>query len=176
MNCFCYSGTKIQALTNCVKLEIEPDRGVYEYEVRFEPNVHSVHIRFKLLIQHENVVGRVRTFDGALLCLPIKLDERVTRLESKNPTDDTTIQIQIIFKKKKRFADCAQLYGILFGRIMKVLKFVRFGRKDFDPTAPKIIPQHKLEIWPGYVTAVEDCEGGVLLCVDVTSRVLRQEW
>lgn len=50
------------------------------------------------------------------------------------------------------FAESQQLYGILFANIMKILKFVRFGTKNFDPTEPKLVPQHKLEIWPGYVT------------------------
>nr|WOZ50369.1 piwi/Ago3-like protein [Sogatella furcifera] len=30
-----------------------------------------------------------------------------------------------------------------------------------------------LEVWPGYVTAVENHEGGLLICCDVSSRVLR---
>lgn len=66
------------------------------------------------------------------------------------------------------------MYNVLFDRIMNRLKFVRFNRKQFDPSAPHKIPQHKLEIWPGYVTAVAEHEGGVMLCLDVTFRVLNQ--
>ena len=57
---------------------------------------------------------------------------------------------------------------------MSVLKFIRFGKNKFDPTSPKIIPQHKLEVWPGYVTAVNEYEGGIMLCLDVSHRVLCQ--
>lgn len=165
----------MDALTNFIKLEIEPDRGVFEYEVKFDPNIHSVNIRYKLLRQHENAIGRVRTFDGTLLCLPKKLIERITRLVSVNEADNSSVDVTITFKHKKKFSECLQLYGILFHRIMELMKFVMFKRKAFDPTAPKLIPQHKLEIWPGFVTAIEECQGGITLCVDVTSRVLRQE-
>lgn len=71
-------------------------------------------------------------------------------------------------------SDCVHLYNVLFDRIMKTLSYVRFGKKQFDPTAPKVIPQHKLEVWPGYVTAVDEYDGGVMLCLDVSHRVLCQ--
>lgn len=35
------------------------------------------------------------------------------------------------------------------------------------------VPQHKLEVWPGYVTAVQEYEGGVMLNCDASFRVLR---
>lgn len=33
----------------------------------------------------------------------------------------------------------------------------------------------RLEVWPGYVTAIADYEGGVMLLTDVSHRVLRTE-
>ena len=38
-----------------------------------------------------------------------------------------------------------------------------------------MIPQHKLEIWPGYVTAVSEYEGGLMLSLDVSFKVLRSQ-
>lgn len=111
-------------------------------------------IRHKLLNQHRETIGNTKVFDGAVLYLPIMLPDIQTRLKSISDSDDNAVTVTIIFKKKKLMKDCVHLYNVLFDRIMKILKFVRFGRKNFDPTAPKVIPQHKLEIWPGYVTAV----------------------
>jgi aubergine-like protein len=36
-------------------------------------------------------------------------------------------------------------------------------------------PHLKLEVWPGYVTRVEEKEGGLMLTCDVSHRVLRAE-
>lgn len=187
-------------------MEVEKDKGVFEYEVRFEPQAHSNQLRYVLLRQLVPELGQTRTFDGVKLCLPHQLPDRVTQLKTTNPNDETDVMVTIIYKGRKKFDECQQLYGILFSNIMKILKFVRFGTKNFDPMQPKVIPQHKLEIWPGYVTgllnylticlinsciwtfdqriafvfvtfpllAVEECYGGVMLCVDVTHRVLRQ--
>ena len=33
------------------------------------------------------------------------------------------------------------------------------GRYYYDPKRPAPIPQHKLELWPGYITAVQAYEG-----------------
>ena len=37
-----------------------------------------------------------------------------------------------------------------------------------------MVPQHKLEIWLGYVTAVQEFEG-CIMCCDVSHKVLRTQ-
>lgn len=132
-------------------------------------------LRHKLLNQHRDTIGNTKTFDGSLLYLPIQLPDARIMLKSNNESDGSTVTVTLIYKRKKLMKDCIHLYNVLFDRIMKILKFVRFGRKNFDPTAPKLIPQHKLEIWPGYVTAVDEYEDGVMLNLDVSHRLLCTE-
>ena len=38
-----------------------------------------------------------------------------------------------------------------------------------------ILKQHKLEVWPGYVTSIRQHEEKVLLCCEVSSKVLRTD-
>lgn len=142
-------GTIIKGLTNYIKLQTDPDKGVFEYEARFEPPVHSNQLRFKLMFLVRDVIGGAKTFDGVKLCLPIQLPDQVTQMQVTNPNDNSNVTITLIYKGRKKFVECQQLYGILFKNIMRHLKFVQFGLKNFDPSEPKVIPQHKLEIWPG---------------------------
>lgn len=59
---------------------------------------------------------------------------------------------------------------------MNILNMVQIGRcASYDPNAAIPIPQHKLHVWPGYVTTVEEYEGGLLLMCDVSHKVLRNE-
>lgn len=171
---FFYIGKPVNLVTNYIRLTTDPDKGVFEYEVRFNPSVHATTLRHHLINQHKEAIGNTKTFDGTILYLPIRLPDVVTELVSTNSNDQTKVTVMIILKKRKRLAECIHLYNVLFDRVMKVMEFVRFGRKRFDPSAPKIIPQHKLEVWPGYVTAVDEYEGGVMLCLDVSHRVLCQ--
>lgn len=106
--------------------------------------------------------------------MPVRIAKDMSTKKILNVSSLFCVQVTFKFTRESRMADCLRLYNVLFNRIMKVLQFVSFGKKQFDPTAPKIIPQHKLEIWPGYVTAVDEYEDGVMLCVDVSHRVLCQ--
>ena len=47
---------------------------------------------------------------------------------------------------------------ISFFRIMKVLELSQVGRYHYDPKRPAPIPQHRLELWPGYITAIQAYE------------------
>jgi aubergine-like protein len=38
-----------------------------------------------------------------------------------------------------------------------------------------IFGNRSLEVWPGYVTSVHQFEDGLMLCIDVSHRVLRTE-
>jgi len=37
------------------------------------------------------------------------------------------------------------------------------------------IPQHRLELWPGYETSIRRYEDGILLCAEISTKVMRQE-
>lgn len=159
-------------MTNSIQMFCDADAGVFEYEVRFRPPVDNMKLRSSLVYQQKELLGEARTFDGVILFLPKRLPEATTHLVSTDRADGSEINVEIIFKRQKRLGECIQLYNILFEKIFKVLKYKRVGKKNFDPTAPLLLPQHKLEIWPGYVKTVDEQEGGLMLTLDVSHRVL----
>ncbi|XP_054725856.1 protein argonaute-3 [Anastrepha obliqua] len=168
-------GMPVRLACNYIRLSSDPEKGVFVYEVRFHPPVDSLSLRMKYLNEHRDKFGGTKTFDGVTLYLPILLKDKLTTFISKNIADDSDIEIRILFKRKEALKNCIHLYNVLFDRVMKTLNYVRFDRKQFDPTAPKIIPQAKLEVWPGYVTAIDEYEGGLMLCCDVSHRLLCQK-
>jgi aubergine-like protein len=167
-------GTPFTALTNCIMLKCDKDFGVFEYEVRFLPEIDNIQHRYKYLGQLREQIGSVKTFDGVTLYLPKQLPDHTTSytaaIEGQNE-----VEVKIIYRRKKRLGECIHLYNVLFERIMRDLKYQRVGRKCFDPSSPKEIKQHKLEVWPGYVKSVEEQEGGIMLLLDVSHRVLSQK-
>lgn len=42
---------------------------------------------------------------------------------------------------------------------MKLLQLKQVGRYYYDPNRPASIPQHKIELWPGYITSIQCYEG-----------------
>ncbi|KAL6264762.1 hypothetical protein P5V15_004860 [Pogonomyrmex californicus] len=169
------SGEKIQMFSNYIDLKLEPGKGLFQYEVKFSPEIDSIGLRRKLLNQHSATLGRTKTFDGMLLYLPTKLPEDITRYESEHPMDGSKITLTIIYKKKQSMSDNVQFFNILFNRILRALSLVRIGRQNFNPNCAHTLHQHRLEVWPGYVTAINEYEGGLKLCLDAKHRVMRTE-
>ena len=66
-------------MANYLKVDVDPQMGIYDYEVRFEPTVDSKDIRFNLVNQHREVFGPAKTFDGVTLYLPSQLPQNVRR-------------------------------------------------------------------------------------------------
>ena len=46
--------------SNYLKLEANPNSGVYEYEVRFDPNIDMRNERFRIIKQIEPIIGTTR--------------------------------------------------------------------------------------------------------------------
>ncbi|XP_037958160.1 protein argonaute-3 [Teleopsis dalmanni] len=168
-------GVKVSMVANYIKLNVLPDSGVYEYNIKFTPNIEINSLKSKYLYDHEEILGRTKMINGSQLLLPKLLPNTQTHLISRNDRDGSEVKIQITFNQKKSVKDCLHLYNILFDRIMKTLNYIRVGKKQFDPTNPKIMPTAKLEIWPGYATAVTECEGGLMLCCNLSHRLLNQK-
>ena len=159
------------------RLEVAGSKGMYEYEVRFTPQVDSKDARFKIVNQLRETIGPTKTFDGVFLYLPLQLEQDVTELTASHPLDNTEVRVTLSLKHIKKMADARsiQFYNTLFRRILGILKMVEMNKNFYDPKAGHMVPQHKLEIWPGYVTAVQEFEGGIMLCCDVSHKVLRTQ-
>lgn len=69
--------SRINVIANYVRVNIDPGKGIYEYEVSFYPSVDSKQIRFELLKQHREILGPAKTFDGVTLYLPYQFENTV---------------------------------------------------------------------------------------------------
>ena len=131
------AGTTIKLSANYIRLELAPERGMWEYEVRFAPPIDSKDERHKLLNQHRELFGAGKVFDGSCLSLPERLQQDRTDLEAVHSTDGSTVMLTITLKHQKKMADrsCTQFYNVLFRRIMNTLKMVQMNKNYYDPTS-----------------------------------------
>ena len=68
---------RLDVVANYVRVNIDPGKGIYEYEVSFFPPVDSKHTCVKLLNQHREELGPAKTFDGVTLFLPHEFENTV---------------------------------------------------------------------------------------------------
>ncbi|EZA53661.1 hypothetical protein DMN91_008315 [Ooceraea biroi] len=169
------SGMKIEVFANYIDLKLEPGKGLFQYEVKFTPDIDSRPLRRKLLNQHSAELGRTRIFDGTILFLPTRLPQIKTCYESEHPMDGSRVSLAIIYQKQQSMSENVQFFNVLFNRVMRALNLVRIGRQNFNPRGAYNLTKHRLEVWPGYITAVNEYEGGLKLCLDAKHRVMRME-
>ncbi|XP_060067150.1 piwi-like protein 1 [Ylistrum balloti] len=167
-------GKHLLLSANYIKLRCL-NSGVYQYHVDFSPQVDSKNMRFKMMSELKDIIGSTKAFDGSILYLPIKLPNQETVAHSTRLTDNVDITITIRLTKVVAPEACVPLYNIIFRKIMRILEMVEVGRYYYNPKTPSAVPQHKLEVWPGYITSVCENEGGLMLLADASHRVLRTE-
>ena len=66
-----------------------------------------------------------------------------------------------------------QLLAIIQRQMMEKLNMELLGRNYYDPQAASIVREFCLEVWPGYVTSIRQHEEKMLLCCEVSCKVLR---
>ena len=68
-----------------------------------------------------------------------------------------------------------QFFNIVLRQAMEKMQLELIRRNYYDPKAAVLLKQHKLEIWPGYVTSIRQHEEQILLCCEISCKVLRTD-
>ena len=58
---------------------------------------------------------------------------------------------------------------------MSILGLSLMGRNYFDPSGRIVLAQHRLELWPGFVTTLREHDYGLIYCVEITHKVIRTD-
>ncbi|XP_050410260.1 piwi-like protein 1 [Patella vulgata] len=171
-------GRPIQLLANFFQLQMTPKFvALYQYQVDFNPTVDSRKLKAALLFTHEELLGTVKAFDGGILYLPRKLQEKVTTVYSKRNFDDTKIQITITLTNElpPSSPQFLQVVNIIFRRLLSAIEMKEIGRHYFNPKLAIDIPQHKLSVMPGFATSILQYENDILLGADIAHKILRTD-
>ncbi|KAJ7410675.1 Piwi-like protein 1 [Willisornis vidua] len=170
------SGHVIKLTTNHFRLASRPQWALYQYHVDYSPEMESRRVRSALLFQHEERIGKTHAFDGSILFLPKKLGNKITELVSRTRNgDDVKITVTLTNELPPTSPTCLQFYNIIFRRLLKMLNLQQIGRNYYNPSDPVSIPNHRLMVWPGFTSSILQYEDSIMLCADVSHKVLRGE-
>uniref|UniRef100_A0A8C5BEE2 Piwi like RNA-mediated silencing 1 n=1 Tax=Gadus morhua TaxID=8049 RepID=A0A8C5BEE2_GADMO len=171
------SGRSIALRANFFAITARPQWVLYQYHVDYQPPMEARRLRSALLYHHNDLLGTARSFDGAILFLPHKLPNKVRTVVHSETRHGEKVQIKITLTNELPPSSpvCLQFYNILFRRILRMLDMQQIGRHYYQPKDPLSIPQHRLTIWPGFTTTILQYESSIMLCTDVSHKVLRSE-
>ncbi|XP_008018768.2 piwi-like protein 4 [Chlorocebus sabaeus] len=170
------SGIPVKLVTNLFNLDFPQDWQLYQYHVTYVPDLASRRLRIALLYSHSELSNKAKAFDGAILFLSQKLEEKVTELSSETQRGEI-IKMTITLKRELPSSSpvCIQVFNIIFRKILKKLSMYQIGRNFYNPSESVEIPQHKLSLWPGFAISVSYFESKLLFSADVSYKVLRNE-
>ncbi|CAG2118607.1 unnamed protein product, partial [Medioppia subpectinata] len=167
-------GNPINLILNYIKLKKESQSiGIFEYHIYFKPQIDSRQLRAKILKQTEvaEKIGPVYQFTGMNLFLNHKVEDQT--IDTTTPIDGSAIKVELQFVKIPPANELMPFYNTIIRKIFRALKLVQIQRHYYDPLAKIEVPQHKLEIWPGWAQAVQELDDGLLLVCDASHRLLR---
>lgn len=169
------SGRSATLLTNHFKVPTVPDWCLYKYRVDFEPEETRTFIRKGLLRLHKEKVGAY-IFDGTILYTSCRLPDKV-ELVSTRQSDDTPIKIiiRLVGDMMRDDPHYIQFFNIIMRKCLEHLKLQLVGRDYYDAINKASIQQFRLELWPGYITSIRRHEHDILMCAEITHKVMRQE-
>ncbi|KAK5606868.1 Piwi-like protein 1 [Crenichthys baileyi] len=170
------SGATIRLTANYFRILSRPQWVLYQYHVDYKPPMESRRLRSALLFQHAEILGSARSFDGAMLFLPQRLHSKETVLYSETRNQEK-VQITITLTNELPPSSpvCIQFYNIMFRRILRILNMQQIGRNYYNPSDPHEIRHHRLTVWPGYSSTILHYESSIMMCSDVSHKVLRSE-
>uniref|UniRef100_A0A1I8PZG7 Uncharacterized protein n=2 Tax=Stomoxys calcitrans TaxID=35570 RepID=A0A1I8PZG7_STOCA len=170
-------GAKVPVQANYFRILKKPHWSIHQYRVDFRPDVDLIRLRRAYLGQHKAILGGF-IFDGTVLFSTNHFTDQSEQKEllTKNREGET---IQIILKHvgivDVTDAQQIQVLNLILRRSMEGLKLQLVGRNFFDPRAKVNVDSFQMEIWPGYQTSIRQHEQDILLCAEITHKVMRTQ-
>lgn len=86
-----------------------------------------------------------------------------------------TINIRLVKDLYYTEGQFVQFLNILQRKCFQALDLQLLGRNYFDPKNNIKLNDWKLELWPGYVSSIRQHENKMLLCCEISHKILRQD-
>ena len=83
-------------------------------------------------------------------------DDKPLVLNTKRESDGTVVVItlKLVGEVQPTDAHYMQFFNLVLRQAMASLQLEEIKRNYYDPKAAVNLNQHKLEIWPGYITSI----------------------
>ncbi|XP_060517141.1 piwi-like protein Siwi isoform X2 [Cylas formicarius] len=170
-------GTPIRLRANYFPLVPKGLWGLNQYRVDFAPDLDNTSTRKYLVrtgLQNKNVSGYL--FDGTVLYTPNRIHP--DPLSFVVDTDDGThinVTLRLVGEVKWGDYHYLQLFNIIMRKCLTFMDLKLMGRNYFDPKLKISIPEHNLELWPGYFTSIRQYERSIMINADLSFKVLRTD-
>ncbi|XP_034253131.1 piwi-like protein Siwi [Thrips palmi] len=174
------AGNPSPLTANYFKLTSITDWTLHQYRVDIAPEEDRTFERKKLLKVHQTKIGGY-IFDGTVLYSSSRLTtspgQSITWTSESDAGTKYTITVRHVNEVKYGDYSYQQVFNILMRNCIRALGLQLVGRDYYDPDpSVKIqIREFGLELWPGYKTSIRQHEAGILMCAEITHKIMRTD-
>merc|ERR1719435_42579 len=171
-------GDEMACASNYFALIAKPNWRLLQYRVDMSPDIDNTRVRKALLYNHKSSLPKFM-FDGTVMFTTSRLnpDDAPIILTSTRESDKAsiTITIKLVGEVQPTDYHYMQFFNIVLRSAMEKMQLELIRRNYFDPKAAVTLGQYKLELWPGYATSIRQHESQILLCCEVSHKILRTD-
>ena len=172
-------GQGINLATNYFEVIAKPNWRLHQYRVDMKPDVENTKVRKALMYQQKDKGELPKfLFDGTMLFCTTRLntdDQPIVLTSQMREGTTVVITIKLVGEVIPTDYHYVQFFNIVLRQAMEKMGLSLIRRDYYDPESSVKFTAHKLEVWPGYVTSIRQHEEKVLLCCEVSSKVLRTD-
>lgn len=170
------SGKSILLQTNYFRVIRHEDERLFLYRVDFSPPVETRKAQNAIMFTLKPQIGGY-LFDGTQLFTRNKLCEEEVQYDTKDKltNEDYLVKLRRVGVVEGTNEAAFQVYNIMNRKAMGGLKLQLIGRNFFDPDAKINLRQYRIDLYPGYVTSIRQHEQDVLMCAELTHKVMRTD-
>jgi mRNA-degrading endonuclease RelE of RelBE toxin-antitoxin system len=173
-------GQKQKVFANFFNLQFNsPDiKGIQKYHVKFTPEVpdNSGKLKKAILRKCRDAIKeklQFHLFWGN--CLFSYVQAEPFSLQAEEEAVNYAVEFIWVQTMEPTDKDHLGFLKIFFNTMMRCLRFECIGPKSFNPKAAKKLPEHNIQVWPGFDPRLIMKENGVMLNIDVCFKVLRND-
>lgn len=170
---------EMKFMANYFRIQTVPGWVLHQYRVDIAPEEDRTSTRRFLLRAHRQLL-KGYLFDGTVLYTAERLttpQNPVVTLTSEDPRAGRVYTLTIRHVNQVDVGDYAyvQVYNLLLRSCINALDLKLVGRDYYDAVAKIDVPEHRLELWPGYKTSIRQHERDILMCCEIAFKVMRME-
>ncbi|XP_055696038.1 protein aubergine-like [Lutzomyia longipalpis] len=173
------TGEVIAIVANYFRVLKKPNWNIYKYRVDFTPDIELLGHRKGIMRRQMERLGAFQ-FDGTMIFSPFKFQHDPMVLMDINDRDESVqITIRLVGDLLPTDGTYTHLLNLIMRNTIESLNLQRAygpkGTKYFDAQQKIDIREHKLQVWPGFSTSIRQHEADILICAEVTHKVIRME-
>lgn len=144
------------------------------YTVNFDPPKWNRKICSILINNIQQELG-VHVFDGKNIIYMLKEPRKSSFNTALRDGEQVSIRFTFLRDIEYNEGNYFQIMNLVIKKSLKDMNLELIGRNYFDPKGSMAIHGAKLQIWPGFATAIRQYENSLLLCCDFVHKVIREE-